>query len=138
MSDDRFLQRTRRTTIALALWIGGWLAVSGGFQYLCGLLSGVVFGLFSLWSLERLSDGLRPPEDVSPAGPEHIQKACRRFVLTSLGRYLLLGVGLFLLFSPPRVSIGAFLLGVSMPLWVMVLKAVGQMIRSTAKRSVRS
>lgn len=111
--------------------------MSGGFQYLWGLLSGVVFGLFSLWSLERLSDGLRPPEDVSPAGPEHIQKACRRFVLTSLGRYLLLGVGLFLLFSPPRVSIGAFLLGVSMPLWVMVLKAVGQTIRSTAKRSVR-
>jgi len=137
MNDDQFLHKTRRATIALAAWIGVWLAVSGGGQYLWGLLSGAAVGLFSLWSLERLAGILQPPEGGLAAGRGCVQRACRRFVLISACRYALFGAALYVLFSPPRVSVGAFVLGVSMPLWVMVMKTVGQMILPAVRRSVR-
>lgn len=134
MNDDRFLARTRSTTIALVVWIGAWLAVSGGSRYLWGLLAGAALGLFSLWSLEKLAHLIQPAVGVHTAECEHVRRTLRRFVLVALGKYALFGVVLFWLFSPPRVSVGAFLLGVSMPVWVMVMKTVGQMITPAVRR----
>jgi hypothetical protein len=127
--DEGFLGRVYKVSICLCLWIAAWLAISGGAGYLFGLFSGSAIGLLSLWSLDRMAQALSPTSSS--------RKTYWKILLLTLFKYAGLAVILLLLFSTPYMNLGAFLVGVSMPLSVIVLKVIGQMLTPSQKGASR-
>ena len=145
MIDDGFVQKTRTTTFWLTAWLSAWLAIGGCIWYLYGLVAGVALSLFSLWSLEKTADAVQleflktistGQKRLLPSSGKGIFRRIRRGVLFAAAvKYLAFFALLKLLFDPPRVSLGAFLVGVLMPHLVMLLLALGQMFSLKSKSS---
>lgn len=108
------------------------------------MVAGVALSLFSLWSLEKTADavqlrGLKAPNagQKNPWAPARgaFRRIRRGVLFAAVVKYLVFFALLKLLFDPPRVSLGAFLIGVFMPHLVMLLLALGQMFSPISKSS---
>ncbi|MGC8833290.1 MAG: hypothetical protein ACP5R4_04475 [Armatimonadota bacterium] len=144
MIDDGFIQKTRTTTFWLTAWLSAWLAIGGCIWYLNGLVAGVALSLFSLWSLEKTVDVVqfehlkilnRGQKELRAPGRRAFRRIRRGVLFAAVVKYLVFFALLKLLFDPPRVSLGAFLVGVFMPHLVMLLLALGQMFSPISKSS---
>jgi len=118
--DEAFLSRVYRTSLWLTAWLVVWLALSKGGRYIPGLSAGLAVGMLSLWSIERMVRALQPVASG--------RLTRRKMAATLLVKYAVLAALLWALIGCAGVSAGAFLVGATMPIFVIVLKAVGHLL----------
>jgi hypothetical protein len=118
-------RRLRRTSWLLA-GLFTLLGLPFGLGFAAGVLAGAVLSLLNLEGLARL---VRWVTELSSG------RASRAVVLGVGFRYLLLGIGLFVILSVWRVNVLALSLGLSAPVGAVVLELARDAIREFRNRS---
>jgi hypothetical protein len=96
--------------LALGLWLG-WKAAGGAAM-------GALAGYESFVSLARAVNGLG--ERITVAGS---RESGKRIVARFLGRYLLVGLGAYVIFTVSRIALYGFIAGLCLPVLAMMCEA---------------
>jgi hypothetical protein len=101
-------------TVPAALAVGLWL----GWQAAIGAAIGALAGYESFVSLARAVNGLA--ERITVAGS---RESGKRIVARFVGRYLLVGVGAYVIFTVSRIALYGFIAGFCLPVAAMMCEA---------------
>ena len=100
--------------VPAALAIGLWL----GWQAAAGAAIGALAGYESFVSLARAVNGLA--ERITVAGS---RESGKRIVARFVGRYFLVGLGAYVIFTVSRIALYGFIAGLCLPVMAMMCEA---------------